>query len=489
MKIIEERLRGVIERYDYDSQSWAALVYLSSDGDRFEGTVCPVNVVSASTKRQCCADGAFEIGGAYAGTLSMVARLPGVTRNMLRAARIRLQSKYDTETAWEPVGTFWVVDARRQGEFFTISGQDGLGWADTSAYNQFSDDIAGKLAFLIGHNGAYWSLNSMASNTVGQYVEGVTSVVNLLAATQTGIAVTSSNADSLLPWRNWDETVNGDYCNQYTWRKLEDGSEWVKTDNPAYFTVYNDDEESGTSLTDCPRDYYRWIAQLAGGFITVGRDGYATLRQFWMKGLNPYPSNDSSVAYITTEDIEMDSAEVADYVLSVCKVLTVPEAVYYEDGVKKQSGYWQVYYDMSQFDYANRVPIRITVESNPILDGFCKRWKSPEAGSIAHGLWAAFHPSPTDITKEIRPFRATVHKAERYELGQKIRLHWRELGETTEKAYYSVITSVEWKFRGGHVLACAGEDTRVMADCVRMTKADKAVKELRNRMKTMRGTS
>ena len=78
-----------------------------------------------------------------------------------------------------------------------------------------------------------------------------------------------------------------------------------------------------------------------------------------------------------------------------------------------------------------------------------------------------------------------IHSTKRFQLGQKIKLSYRDFHETTAKSYDSIITAIEWTFRGGTKLSCGGEDSRVMADCIRSSKGDKVRKEARNRCRAL----
>lgn len=444
---LHEHIYGVVEQYDFTNQVWTAVAYLDDS-----------SVISAKTRRLCCAQGAFEIGGVYAATLSLVCRLPGMTRYGIRGARITLRRWFDGETltgADAPIeGIFWVVDAKKTADIFTLSGQDAMGWADTSSYNALSDAVADGMEHLIAPDGATGNLQYLAGYG-GGYIYGITRIVNTLCAAQTGIP-------DMIAWEDYNSAVNGDFCNEWIYVRPS-----TKTGYSAQFSVWN---ESGVASTDSPRDYYRWIAQLAGGFITAKKSGALTLRQFRQPDLG--------TAVVRYSDMQADQCEIAEYALQLYRVSVTPEVT----DVTGLSIY-------TNPDYAHRVPIRYMIESNPILDGFCKRWvvdegSVPDVWTIAHNLWYSFYYYNQDDELAPRPFRVTVHTTDRYELGQRIRFpDWHDLGEIETHDLYSVITGVEWTFRGGTVLSCGGEDSRVMADCVRATKADKAVRELRSRFK------
>ena len=100
-------------------------------------------------------------------------------------------------------------------------------------------------------------------------------------------------------------------------------------------------------------------------------------------------------------------------------------------------------------------------------------------------MWLARYSPNTGNQYAVRPFSCTVHSTKRFQLGQKIKLSYRYFHETTAKSYDSIITAIEWTFRGGTKLSCGGEDSRVMADCIRSSKGDKVRKEARNRCRAL----
>ena len=122
---IEESIRCEVYRYDHTGSRYV-LQYTLGESE----------IISASINRQCCAQGSFEIGGVYASTLSMVAKLSGMSLFQVRGAKIIVWSKYDTENDWCQMGTFWVTDATRSGEIFTLNAQDAVGWLDTVPDNR-----------------------------------------------------------------------------------------------------------------------------------------------------------------------------------------------------------------------------------------------------------------------------------------------------------------------------------------------------------------
>lgn len=71
-----------------------------------DSTIGDSAVISASIKRQCSADSSVEIGGAYAATLNLQARITGTDAFNIRGAKLEVLSKYSTETEYKSRGTF-----------------------------------------------------------------------------------------------------------------------------------------------------------------------------------------------------------------------------------------------------------------------------------------------------------------------------------------------------------------------------------------------
>ena len=435
---IEEHISGEILLYDYDTGTWQQIAAFDDS-----------NVESASTKRQCCADGAFEIGGVYGATLSLKVRLTGVTRNQLRSSKIVLRSRYAQEPEWEPVGEFWVTKVRGSGELFTITAEDGMLWTDSETAESVIST----------------TLCNMSDTTLESLIgaSGLTRITGVLLPTVT------AGMQNVLRWSPYDAQANGNYCNEYLCSQNAETHAWEPTSQPALVKPY---AGSSVAKSTRPRDFYRWAAELAGGFVTVRRDGLLCLRQFGMEELG--------AVEISTADIEADSADISDFQLWLQEISLVPE-VTGVDPVTFGMADAGLSYD---FDYRNHATLRYKVQSNPFLDGLCDRWITQEhvlsdAKPFAAALWRSFFNAGRsgDQTLQIRPFRATVHKPVRFELGQKIILYYRDLHETAETTYQSTATSVSWTFKGGHAIACGGENARVAGGRM-ITKSDRVSREL-----------
>ena len=454
---IAESIQVKVYKYDYTARNYALVTTLTES-----------SIISASCKRQCCADGTFEIGGVYAATFSMQAKITGMTTFQVRGAKLQVFSKYGTESDWYSVGTFWVTDATRMGEIFSINAQDAVGWLDTSSYNDTAETAAKAVGKVladkwqnIGIGIDQWDENG---TEYGGWLQYLTDCTNTFIFSQTGVR-------AMLTWKPYDKArreTYGRYCNDRIYAKIN--GKWSQTIYPAKFYL---SAENSNSDSDCPRDFYRYLAELAFGFVYARpEDGALELGQFG----NGYHGNVS----VGMSEIEYDSCEVADYEIHM---LRTDARVELED--EKSTWAWVRH---SSPDYSTSSFQRFLIESNPFLDGFAKDFVFSSGyglNTIPHSMWLARYSSDTGNQYAVRPFSCTVHSTKRFQLGQKIKLSYRDFHETTAKSYDSIITAIEWTFRGGTKLSCGGEDSRVMADCIRSSKGDKVRKEARNRCRAL----
>lgn len=420
------------------------------------GTAVNLNdssIISAKTKKQCCPDGRFEIGGVYAATLSLTCKIPGTNSFNLRGAEIILNSRYGSEQSFSPRGTFWITDARRiASDIYSITALDAVGWLDASSmnYSDENDRIFDNIAKMLESTGEGHELHTWCGI--------LTNITNSILQRITG-------TENMLEWIHYDSTVNGDYRNQWIFAFINE--RWTKTDRNAVFFLST---ETGSGNSDCPRDLFRYLAQLAGGFICARPDGKLTLRQF--------AQYDLGTVDILPENTEADSLEIADFAMHILSV-TAQSEIMNAQGNPADFMMWTEF-----SSYAALAPFRIQLSSNPFLDGFTAAWirgdaaaNIPDLGTIAINLWMTSRNPGSNIDLIIRPFRCKVHMQTRFEPGQHVRI----LDPRGDNFLETVLTSVTWTFRGGYELSCAGEDSRTMSDALRMSKADKALKEVRNR--------
>lgn len=392
------------------------------------------SIISASIKRQCCSDGKFEIGGVYAASLSMKCRVSGTNSFRIRGAKLVVSTKFDgVEEDFQPVGTFWITDAPRTGEIYSITAVDNVGWLDT---NNYTDSQANALENFID----YFRSRHRGNATMYTWFHYLTSDMNSIISRMTGLS-------NFLEWKDYDTAKNGRFCNQY----------YTDDSHPDGVELEYYIEISGHSGSpDVPREIYKRFAEITGGFIYACEDGRLTLGQFGQK--------EFGTAEISASEIELDSFEPADFKVVIAQVgagskIAQGDAV----GTEASPNPDDVFY-------------YFTVDNNIFLDGFAQLYINGAGGySVVH--FDTLKPIASGIFNylywfhdfEIRPFRCKVHKPERFHLGQKIKIP-----DGTQE-FESVITSIQWTFRGGTVLACGGEDSRTLSGCSRYSKADKAL--------------
>jgi len=397
------------------------------------------NVISASCKQQCCANDSFEIGGVYAATLNLTCRLSGAGLFAVRGAKIILYSRYGSESDPYCIGIFWVTNAARTGDIFTLSATDSIGWLDTSSYNDGE-------AALLGGVGKYFEAQGYGYDIQGWCAQ-LTTFVNSLVARLTGVS-------GLLSWVNYDSSVNGYHCNERIYAHDESPTVY-----PATFWLST---ETGVGNSDSPRDFYHYLAEIAGGFIYARpSDGALTLGQFAQPEFGTVRLDES--------EMQFDSCDIAEYILHLIRMTAQSEIL---EGAADQAIWISPVYDSPN--------IRFQIQSNPFLDGFTAAWIRGDAEksiddlwTICHGLYRVLYRYNGGVI--VRPFRCTAHTEKRFSLGQKIIL------STKNQSCESIITSIQWTFRGGHVISCGGSDSRVMSDCIRASKSDKACNESRYR--------
>ncbi|WP_295219741.1 hypothetical protein [Ruminococcus sp.] len=454
---IAESIQVKVYKYDYTAHSYVLVTTLTES-----------SIISASCKRQCCADGAFEIGGVYAATFSMQAKITGMTTFQVRGAKLQVLSKYGTESEWYGVGTFWVTDATRVGEIFSVNAQDAVGWLDTSSYNDTAETAVKAVGKVladkwknIGIGIDQWDENG---TEYGGWLQYLTDCTNTFILSQTGVR-------AMLAWKPYDKArreTYGRYCNDRIYAKVNE--KWSQTIYPAKFYL---SAENSNSDSDCPRDFYRYLSELAFGFIYARpEDGALELGQFG----NGYHGSVS----IGMPEMEYDSCEVADYEIHM---LRTDARVELED--EKSTWAWVKH---GSPDYSTSSFQRFLIESNPFLDGFAKDFVFGSGyglNTIAYSMWLARYPTNPENQYSVRPFSCTVHSTKRFQLGQQIQITYQDLHESAPTTYDSIVTAIEWTFRGGTKLSCGGEDSRVMADCIRSSKGDKVRKEARNRCRAL----
>lgn len=485
---LAESLHVVVYKYDYTQNEYVAF-----------RTLTDYDIIAASSKRQCCQDGAFEIGGVYSATFSMQARISGMTTFQVRGAKLEVLLSRDGG-AYERQGVYWVTDATRVGEVFTLNAQDAVGWLDTSSYNDTAnasgvgkvllDKLKGSVEQgvikSVGLSIDTYAMNSdeMASNKLYRgWLEYLTDATNSFILSQTGVR-------DMLQWHWQPPGYDSSKQNTYTQSDVQcltrwycnsrihiynDGA-WTPSAYRAQFYLYGADESTetgtGASDSDTPRDFYRYLSELAFGFIYARQDDGAL-------ALGQFGGATNGSVILSRDEIEYGSCEVADYAVETLRILTQVE--------QDDSGTASCSMVNKNPNYSAATYQRFTINSNPFLDGFYKDFVAESGYSmltVPHAMWLARYPGSSN-GYTVRPFSCRVHSSKTFRLGQCITIPYKAEHEANVTNYSSIITAIEWTYRGGTQLSCGGADSRVMADCLKASKGDKVRKEARNRCRAL----
>lgn len=451
------------------------------------------SIISASIKRQCCSDGKFEIGGVYAASLSMKCRVSGTNSFRIRGAKLVVSTKFEgVENDFIPRGTFWITDAPRTGEIYFITAVDNVGWLDLDNYTTFPEKGDGQQSVwrnfteyfrkrITQEHGDYYSLHSIA--------EYMTDYTNSLAERMT-------SQQNILQWGHYVEgNGNAFYCNHYDLDSKENKF-GIFSDSDKYF--------SGT-----PMELYKKLAEIAGGFIYARpEDSWLTLGQFGQRKFYRHDPNNPSESILITDSIikiypehmEYDSFEFADFYLQIYRITAR------NNYSEKNRGHYYPSTDTfdvngdhypinSEYHYPtgwNTIPLaecspyEFILENNSFIDGYVSYHIFHGANSGEHSVFFPTHHKDNLFifcetlfnylndreNRPLVPFRCKVHKPERYQLGQRIQFY----DENNALVCDSVITSIQWTFRGGTWLSCTGKDERVLSGCARLSKADKSIR-------------
>ena len=340
---------------------------------------------SLSISSKCMDESSFSLGGVYSAQLSAKIRLENTNTYKLTGAKVKVFSRYGS-SAEKLRGVFWITSVTRNKNIYTISGSDALTWLDSTSYDDSSNGeniIYGRLASDVGNLG--YKLSQIIA-TVNEFLDAENKIGGYI---DTGIV-------------NWYPSDVG-YCLL-----------------PA--------DMVGEISTKSPRDFVSWLAEIACGFAFMDYSlGTPRLRigQFGEEVLNE----------ISSDEIELNSCEIADFTLDFKRVYT---GIY--DG---SSG--------SVFNGGNGITIDIS--ENPFKDGHWQ-YNNGSAMDIIGNIYSKLCGDGENCKGlPFRPFSLKCHCQKYFELGQKVKL---------PDGNISWITSIKWIFRGGYTLSCAGKDTRVL---------------------------
>jgi hypothetical protein len=460
---IDEHISGEIQYYDAGNECWVTYE---------NGTLSDANVFSCSTKNQCCESNKFTIGGAFSGSLQLVCKLPGFSRFQLMNARIRIRSWYGNDSGnAHGRGVFWAIQVTHVKDIFTIRGMDAMNWTDV-----LTPEVGDRVPYFTERITVDGSIGA----TLGTWFLLFFEPMNDILQSRTGIP-------DLLEYAIYNPEDNCGiwHSNFHASRVL-----WTETEEICYFGLERGDDGY---KTEKPRDVLRWIAEGIGGFITVDGDGVFQMRQFCQPSLG--------IAEIYDAETEADSLEIADYYI-------YPKSVYFKYKYTNSDG--QIVTDsfrtVDPYDEPLFSGFELRVELNAVLDGAFITYDS-----VVNELLYAFAryedvdvingenvlvPSGGDQFRHIAkykaypvPFRCKVHKAAFFELGQTVVFPDHEnpfdnyrYGFAEHVPYIrSVITEMEWTYRGGTTLACGEGESLSMMSLALESKADAVRREVRAR--------
>ena len=466
--MIEEHISGEIQFYNHSTNLWETYV---------NGILSDANVISCSTKNQCCESNKFTIGGVFSGSLQLVCRLPGFSRFQLMKARIKIRSWYGSNSQnARGRGVFWAMQVTRVKDIFTIRGMDAMGWTDV-----LSPEVGDDVPYFTERI----TVDGTVGATLGTWFLKFFEPMNDILEARTGIP-------DLLEYELYDPDENCGiwHANFYISTQI-----WTEIEEIAYFGIDRGDDGY---KTEKPRDVLRWIAEGIGGFITVDGEGVFQMRQFCQPSLK--------IAEIHDAETEADSLEISDYYI-------YPKSIYFKYKFTNYNG--EIVADSFRttdpYDEPEFSGFELKIELNAVLDGVFRNVFTGAFQSVVNELFYAFAryedvdvingenvrvPSggdPTLHTAKYKaypvPFRCKVHKPAFFELGQTVifpdhanPFNNNRYGKAEHVPYIrSVITEIEWTFRGGTALACGEGESLNMMSLALESKADSVRREVRNR--------
>lgn len=411
---IDEQVKGTIYFVNGDSYSFDSNDIIDDD---------------ISILQQATADNSFNIGGTYSSTLNMTIHIPkGLTNSYdIVGSKIALYSKYGSETEFVLRGVFWVTSATRYKEIYTLSCSDAIAWLDDTPYLDEN-----------GYNQATnESFNNELYNRLISYIRTLTMdldiIVGIINETLTGCNVGEIRTDWTEPINEMPPHIDGRNTMGYCVLPME---------------------QTGESATHCPRDYASWLAQIGCGFIVCnyldGEIPYISIGQF----------ETSPTETLNWKSFEQDTLEIANFNITCYKI------------------YVEVYNGViGAVSNSNRTlnSIVVDVSGNPFIDGHY--WYSLPEGETVDTAPIEDH-SCMDILGEmsrflsqlsIKPFSGTYHGEKRFKLGQCIKI----IDENNHE-HITILTKIQWNFRGGCELKCSSEDNRVLFDSARRTPSIRA---------------
>ena len=203
--------------------------------------------------------------------------------------------------------------------------------------------------------------------------------------------------------------------------------------------------------TDCPRDWLSWIAEFLGGFAYADENGKIRIKQFEI----------TPTATIYQSEIQSDTSDIADFTIKLARV-----------GIVTYNKSWGYHYSIENDGKPNT--INIDLSDNIISQGM--HYIYLYSMNVLKNIYNAVASIP------YRPFNATVHSDDVFNLGQCISIE-----DYDGQIYNTVITNITYTLNGGYQLKCAGEDTRLLADTKRRTALKRESEKLQMKINEAKG--
>lgn len=410
-----------------------------TDGTEYPFTSEDIIDDDISILQQATADNSFSIGGVYSSTLNMTIRIIDKDTNSFNiiGSKIILYSKYGSEQDFVLRGVFWVTSADKYKDIYTLSGSDALIWFDNAIY----DDTNQK-----GLASVLYNQFVSARYTLKQCLNIICNMVN----------------DNLA-----DRNVGLITANM---------SNFVWNDTPPYYSGYDcgyycvTPECANALETTSARDYLSYIAQLGAGFIECQYDGETPLIT-----IKSFEDNFFSPKALSIKKCEDNSVELANFNIKCLRG--------YVEVYSGATGSWKT---KSTINYQSNCYYTLDLTGNPFVDGNWAYTRRASDGnhncmalleSLCHILGDSYKfdkgdgRGEKDYRIEVRPFKLIYHGEDRFHLGQSIMTPNPNVEGNTVK---SIITKIQWNFRGGQSLECSGSDNRALFDSARRTPSTRA---------------
>lgn len=409
------------------------------DGTSFQFNTNDIIDDDISILQQATADDSFSVGSTYSDTINMTIRINKITNSYdIIGSRIVLKSKYGSEEKYILRGVFWVTSASKYKDIYTITGSDAITWLDTIPYlDQTYVDNNGK-----EYNNLVYAYMFRDVNGLNVKLQGIADAINwYLSNNNVNISRISSYSNTIL---NDRPPASGGY-------------------REAFYCVLPK-EDVGENANPCPRDYAGWLSQIACGFLKCtylenDETPYISIGQF----------ETSPTETLKWQNFEENTLEIASFTINCCQV------------------YVEIYngtLGSTTITNKNMNSFTIDLTGNAFVDG---HWEYRENSEGDHNAMDILNNIANFIVNvPIRPFSAIYHGEKRFKLGQCV-----SLVDEDGKTYNTVLTKIQWNFRGGYELKCAGKDNRTLFDSARrtpsvrakeqaLTKTNYAIKQVQN---------